>query len=197
MARSDFFITGKPEMDGLLRTDPLALVIGMLLDQQIPMEWAFAGPYKLQERLGHLDCRQIAAMDVEEFVAVFCEFPALHRFPGSMGKRTHELCRHIADVYGGDAAKIWKGARPAVEVFARVRALPGYGEEKAQILMAILAKRFGKKPVGWEEVAGRFADATPRSVADIRDAVSLANVRAFKKEMKAAKKDKQGRPATV
>ncbi len=194
MAKSDFYITGRPEMDGLLRTDPLALVLGMLLDQQVAMELAFAGPYKLLERLGHLDCRTIAAMDVEEFVTVCCIKPAIHRFPGSMGKRAHEVCQHIATNYGGDAGKIWKGVRTGDELFARVRALPGYGEEKAQIFTAILAKRFGKKPEGWETVTGRFADAMPRSVADIHDATSLAKVRAFKKEMKAAKRDKQGRP---
>jgi uncharacterized HhH-GPD family protein len=197
VAKSDFYITGKPDIDNLLRTDPLALVLGMLLDQQVPMEWAFASPARLRERLGHLDATRIAAMTPDEFIAVFCAKPALHRFPASMGKRAHDLCVHVTEEYGGDAGKIWKGVRTGDALFARVRALPGFGQEKAQIFTALLAKRFGKQPPGWEHAAGVFSDAVPRSVADISSAESFARVRAFKKQMKAEARDKPGRVQAV
>lgn len=195
MAKPDFYITGNPDTDGLLRSDPLALVLGMLLDQQVPMEWAFASPARLRERLGHLDATRIAAMSPDAFVAVFSMKPALHRFPASMGKRAHDLCVVVAEEYGGDAGKIWKGVRSGDSLFARVRALPGFGEEKAQIFTALLAKRFGKQPPGWEQAAGVFSDSVPRSVADISSPESFARVRAFKKQMKAEARDKQGRVA--
>jgi uncharacterized HhH-GPD family protein len=188
MATPTLPVTGIPEADHLLVTDPLALLIGMLLDQQVPMEWAFKGPWTLTERLGGLDARSIAAMDPDDFVAVFSEKPALHRFPGSMGKRTHELCTFVAENYDGDAGKIWKGVRTGDELYARLRALPGYGDDKAKIFMAILAKRLGKKPVGWEKAAAPFSDDAPRSVADIGSAEGLLRVREFKKAQKAAAK---------
>jgi len=184
-------ITGDAEADELLVTEPLALVLGMLLDQQVPMEWAFRGPATLKERLGGtLDARAIAAMDPEEFVAVCAAKPAIHRFPGSMGKRAWELCRFVTDRYDGDAERIWKGVRSGETLYERVRELPGYGEEKAKIFVAILAKRMGKRPAGWEEAAAPFSDHEPRSVADVADAESLQRVRQWKKAMKAAKKAK-------
>jgi uncharacterized HhH-GPD family protein len=184
-------ITGDADADDLLVREPLALVLGMLLDQQVPMEWAFRGPATLKERLGGtLDARAIAAMDPEEFVAVCAAKPAIHRFPGSMGKRAWELCRFVTDNYDGDAEKIWKGVRSGDVLYARVRELPGYGEEKAKIFVAILAKRLGKTPAGWEEAAAPFSDEQPRSVADVDSPENLLRVREWKQMMKAAKKAK-------
>lgn len=184
-------ITGDPEADALLVSDPLALVIGMLLDQQITMEMAFRGPARLRERLGGLDAAAIAAMPEAEFLAVFSEKPALHRFPGSMAARTQLLCGYVAATYDGDAAGIWTGVRTGAELFERVRALPGFGDEKAKIFTALLAKRFGVRPRGWQEACAPFSDAEPRSVADIDSPESLARVRAWKKATKAAGKTKQ------
>jgi len=185
-------VTGDPEADRLLVEDPLALVIGMLLDQQVPMEWAFRGPKRLEERLGGtLDCNAIAAMSEDDVVAVFQAKPALHRFPGSMGKRTYALCRYLTDEYDGDAARVWTEASTGDELLARVQALPGYGEEKAKIFVALLAKRFGVRPPGWEQASAPFSDATPRSVADIDSAEALEQVRAWKKAQKAAGKSKR------
>jgi len=184
-------ITGDPVADKLLMTEPLALVIGMLLDQQVPMEWAFKGPATLKERLGgQLDASAIAAMDPEDLVAVFVAKPALHRYPAAMARRAHELCQFLVDHYHGDAAAVWRGVRTGDELYRRVRALPGYGDEKAKIFLAILAKRLGKRPAGWEAAAAPFSDATPRSVADIDSAASLAKVREFKKLKKAQGKGK-------
>lgn len=183
-------VTGVPEADRLLVTDPLALLIGMLLDQQVPMEWAFRGPLTLKERLGGLHTATIAAMDPEDLVAVFVEKPALHRYPAAMARRTHELCQYLTDTYDGDAAKVWKGVRSGDELYRRLRELPGYGEEKAKIFMAILAKRLGKTPTGWEAAAAPFSDEVPRSVADISSPEALAEVRAFKKAQKAKGKSK-------
>ena len=189
------YITGDAAADKLLNTNANALLIGMLLDQQVPMEWAFAGPATLKRRLGHLDPKKIAAMDLDEFVAICCEKPAIHRFPGSMGKRIHAVCEALVTDYRGNAANIWKGVDDADDVYRRLRALPGYGEEKSKIFLAILAKTQGVEPSGWREAAGKFGDDTPRSVADVHDEVSLGKVREWKKAQKAAKKDKQDRPA--
>ena len=188
-------VTGDPEADQLLADDPLALLIGMLLDQQIPMEWAFAGPLKLRERMGgRLDAAEIAAVDPDKFTAIFKGPPALHRFPGSMGKRTQELCQYLVDHHGGDAAAVWTGVEDGHELLARVRALPGFGGEKSKIFTALLAKRFGVRPTGWEEAAAPFSDDEPRSVADIDSAENLQRVRAWKKMMKAQKKAKTDSP---
>lgn len=184
-------VTSNDEANKLLVSDPLALLIGMLLDQQVPMEWAFLGPYTLQQRLGApLDAEAIAAMPVDEVEALFKGKPAMHRYPGSMAKRTHALCEYLIEHYDGDAAKIWRNVKTGAELYARLRALPGYGDEKSKIFMAILAKRLGKRPAGWEEAAAPFSDATPRSVADIDSADSLARVREFKKAKKAEGKGK-------
>ena len=190
--RGTLAITGDRDADRLLNTDPLALLIGMLLDQQVPMEWAFKGPALLKQRLGgKLDADEIASMDSEALVAIFCAKPALHRFPASMARRAHELCVVVAKDYYGNAEKIWKDAKSGEELFTRLRALPGYGDEKSKIFVAILAKRMNVKPTGWDEVAGPFADPTPRSVADIDSPASLAKVREWKKMMKAKGKTKQ------
>jgi len=188
------YITGDERADSLLNGDANALLIGMLLDQQVPMEWAFAGPATLHERLGHLDPARIAAMDVEDFVARCCEKPAIHRFPGSMGKRIHAVCEALVADYDGDAANLWADTDDAGEVYRRLRALPGYGDEKSKIFIALLGKTQGVTPTGWRDAAGTFGDDTPRSVADVHDEVSLGKVREWKKAQKAAKKDKQDRP---
>ena len=195
MAAGTLYITGRADADRLLNTDGTALLVGMLLDQQVPMEWAFTGPATLKERLGHLDAKKIAAMDVDDFVAVCCEKPAIHRFPASMGRRIHELCVALTDSYKGKGENVWKGVTTGAELYTRLRGLPGYGDEKSKIFVAILAKRLGVRPEGWEEAAGRFGDATPRSVADIDSPETLASVREWKKAQKAAKKDKQHRPS--
>lgn len=185
-------VTGDPEADGLLNTDPLALLVGMLLDQQVPMEWAFASPRKLKERLGGtLDAAVIAARPLEELEAAFKGPPALHRFPGSMAKRTQQVAQHLVDHYGGRAEGVWTGVT-GPELYDRLRALPGYGDEKAKIFLALLAKRFDVQPVGWQEVAKPFSDSTHRSVADVESAETLQEVRAFKKMMKAKGKGKDG-----
>jgi len=188
------YITGDAKADKLLNSNANALLIGMLLDQQVPMEWAFSGPATLKQRLGHLDPKKIAAMDVDEFVAVCCEKPAIHRFPGSMGKRIHAVCEALVEDYGGNAANIWKGVDDAAEIYRRLRALPGYGDEKSKIFVALLGKTQGVTPDGWRDAAGKFGDDEPRSVADVHDEISLGKVRDWKKAQKAAKKDKQDNP---
>jgi uncharacterized HhH-GPD family protein len=191
------YITGNAAADSLLNTDPNALLLGMLLDQQVPMEWAFAGPATLKQRLGHLSPVAIAAMDEESFVAICCEKPAIHRFPASMGKRIQQVCAFLVEHHDGDAAKIWTDADTGRDIFRRLKALPGYGDEKSKIFVAILAKTQGVAPDGWREAAGKFGDDVPRSVADIHDEASLAVVRDWKKAQKAAKKDKQDRPLSA
>ena len=184
-------ITGDPASDKLLMTDPLALLLGMLLDQQVPMEWAFRGPATLKGRLGDgFDAASIAAMDPEDLVAVFCAKPALHRYPAAMARRAHELCVFLVEHYDGDAGAVWRNVRSGDELYRRLHELPGYGEEKSKIFMAILAKRMGKRPTGWEEAAAPFSDAVPRSVADIDSPEALAKVREFKKAKKAQGKGK-------
>lgn len=179
-------ITGDPQADRLLSEDPLALVIGMLLDQQIPMEWAFMGPYRLRERLGgDLDAKRIAQLDEAELEALFRQKPSLHRFPASMARRTRSLCAFLVERYGGDAAGLWRTADSGSELLDRLRELPGYGDEKARILLALLAKRFGVAPAGWQEAAAPFGDDTPRSVADIDSPAALERVREWKRARKA------------
>jgi len=183
-------ITGNPDADQLLVEDPLALLLGMLLDQQVPMEWAFTGPFTLRERLGHLDPRRIAVMPVEEFVDVCRDKPAIHRFPKSMGERIHAACEHVVEAYDGQTERIWTEAADAKDLYARLREVPGYGDEKTKIFIAILAKRLDIRPEGWEQAAGPFADDTPRSVADVASEESLMEVRRWKKAQKAKKKSK-------
>ena len=184
-------ITGDAGADRLLNTNPLALLVGMLLDQQVPMEWAFRGPATLVNRLGGLDAGAVADMAPEAFLEACRAKPAIHRFPRSMAGRSQDLCRHLVDHHGGDAADIWRGASDGADLSRRLRALPGYGAEKTMIFVAILAKRMGVAPEGWEAAAGPFADDKPRSVADIDSPEALATVRAWKKAQKAAGKSKQ------
>jgi uncharacterized HhH-GPD family protein len=187
------YITGDTQADALLNEDGTALLIGMLLDQQVPMEWAFTGPATLRTRLGHLDARRIAEMDREEFVAVCCDKPAIHRFPASMGRRIHDLCTTLVAEFEGTGEGVWAGVRTGDELYARLRRLPGFGEEKSRIFVALLAKRMGVKPRGWREAAGVFSDRNPRSAADSTSPATLAEVRDWKKAAKAAKRDKQDR----
>jgi uncharacterized HhH-GPD family protein len=189
----DLYITGDPDADRLLNRDGLALMIGMLLDQQVPMEWAFTGPATLRARLGHLDAKRIAAMPEDDLVAVCCDKPAIHRFPAVMARRIHALCVAVAADHRGKAERIWRDVDSGAELYRRLRELPGFGDEKARIFIALLAKRFGVRPDAWEAAAGPFADDRPRTVADIHDAASLAVVREWKKAQKAAGKDKQDR----
>ena len=192
MATKTMPVTNTPEANELLVTDPLALLIGMLLDQQVPMEWAFLGPYTLRGRFGGtLDAHKIAAMSEEEVIEVFCAKPAVHRYPAVMARRTYELCQALVDHYDGDAGKVWRNVKTGDELYRRLRELPGYGDEKTKIFMAILAKRLGLEPAGWEEAAAPFSDDVPRSVADIDSAESFARVREWKKAKKAAGKSKQ------
>src|SRR5712664_2818921 len=175
--------TQDPAANKLLETDPLALLIGMVLDQQVKMEKAFGGPYELQKRLGRLDAGEIASMDPARLDAVFRERPALHRFPGNMARRVQAMSAVIVEDYGGDAASVWRDARTGDELAARIAKLPGFGEMKTKILVAILAKRFGVKPPGWEKQA-----ATWHSVADVDSVESMAQAREVKREMKAKAK---------
>lgn len=186
VAERSFPVTGDEEVDHLLVSDPLALLLGMLLDQQIPMEKAFRSPYDLRERLGgRLDAAAIASMDLDELLEVFRARPALHRFPGSMGKRAQAMCAHLVEHHGGDAAAVWRDAADGADLLARLRALPGFGDEKARIFVAVLAKRMGVRPPGWEVAAGPFADDQPRSVADIDSRPSFERVREWKRAQKA------------
>jgi uncharacterized HhH-GPD family protein len=191
MAPTGIAVTGDADADRLLNHDPLALLLGMMLDQQVPMEWAFRAPKLLTERIDQFTAKAIVAAGPEALTAAFVAKPALHRFPGSMATRAYALCEHLVDDYGGDASAIWRDVADGNELFTRVRALPGFGDEKTKIFVALLAKRFGVQPAGWEAHAGPFADATPRSVADIDGPESLARVRAWKKQQKAKGRSKQ------
>ena len=186
-------VTGDHDADHLVNTNAFALLVAMLLDLQVPMEWAFAGPATLHARLGHLVPAKIAAMDVDDFVAVCAEKPAIHRFPAAMGRRIHELCTLLAERYDGRAAAVWEGVDSGADLYKRLRELPGYGEEKSKIFVALLAKTQGVAPPGWQDAAGPFGDDVPRSVADIDGPEARAKVREWKKAQKAAKKDKQDR----
>jgi len=181
--------TGDEPADELLAAEPLALLIGMLLDQQVPMERAFHSPYELKERLGgRLDAAGMAAMDPDELAGLFRGPPALHRYPTSMAGRTQDLCRVLVETYDGSAERVWRSARTGKELFSNLRTLPGFGEQKARIFTALLAKRLGVKPPGWEDVAGPYAPTGYFSVADIDGPDGLAAVREHKKAMKAAAK---------
>ncbi len=179
-----------PAADALLAESPLALLLGMLLDQQIPMEVAFAGPKKLADRLGGLDAETIADYDPEKFAALCAETPAVHRFPSSMAKRIQDVARVLVDDYNGDAAAIWQQGNPdGREILVRLKRLPGFGDQKARIFLALLGKQYGLEAPGWREAAGDYGKAgTHMSVADVRDKASLDEVRSYKKQMKAAAK---------
>lgn len=182
-------IAQDPAADALLSESPLALVVGMLLDQQVPMESAFRGPAKLSERLGHLDPAKIAEMEPETFAAVMAQPPAVHRFPGSMGKRVQALCAVIADEYGSDAAAMWRDVDSGDALLRRLQSLPGFGKQKSQIFLALLGKQLGITPRGWAEAAGAYGEPDAfRSVADVVSGDTLLAVRAYKQEQKRAAK---------
>jgi uncharacterized HhH-GPD family protein len=177
--------------DALLSRDPFALLVGMLLDQQIPMEWAFTGPWTIAERLGtsSLDPRIVAGHDPDAFVAVMSGPPAVHRYPASMGARVQKLAAFVVERYDGDASRLWVDAGSGAELKRRLAQLPGFGDQKARIFLALLGKQLGVQPEGWREAAGTYGDdGSRRSVADVVDGESLAEVRAYKKQQKAAAK---------
>lgn len=190
----DLYVTGDDAADALLNRDANALMIGMLLDQQVPLEWAFRGPHTLAERLGHLDVGRLATMDEDELVAAACAPPAIHRFPAVMARRIQALCRALVEDWDGGADALWADGPDGRTLTRRLRALPGFGPEKTKIFVALLAKRFGVRPDGWEDAAGVFADDQPRTIADCAGPEGLAAVRAWKTAQKAAGKDKQDRP---
>ncbi|MFL0712835.1 MAG: HhH-GPD-type base excision DNA repair protein [Microcella pacifica] len=186
----ELHITGDTDADRLLSTEPLALLVGMLLDQQVAMEVAFAGPAKIRERLGAFDARAIAEHDPEQFAALCAQTPAVHRFPGSMAARIQTLCAQLVGEWGGDAAAIWTRGEPdGGEVLKRLKALPGFGEQKARIFLALLGKQYGLEAPGWREASGDYGvEGARRSVADITSPETLAEVRENKRAAKAAKK---------
>ncbi|MEV0897301.1 HhH-GPD-type base excision DNA repair protein [Actinoplanes sp. NPDC049802] len=175
------------EANDLLNRDPLAVTLGIVLDQQITLEKAFTSPWVLAQRLGHEPtAAEIADFDPERLVAIFAEPPALHRFPKAMAARAQEVCRIIADEYDGDPANLWRDAKTGAELYRRILALPGFGKQKAQIFVALLGKLYDVRPEGWREAAGGYGEeGSFKSVADIVDAGSLAKVRAYKKQAKA------------
>jgi uncharacterized HhH-GPD family protein len=186
-----FNITGDAHADQVLTDSPFALLVGMMLDQQYPMEHAFRGPAKVLDRFGSIDPAEIAAADPERFAELSSTPPAIHRFPGSMAARLQELARIVVDQYDGDASRIWSEATDGKDLLRRVQALPGFGKQKSQIFVALLAKQLGIRPEGWEQVVGAYAEDGYRSVADVVDPTSLQKVRDHKKEMKAAARASQ------
>ncbi|MGH3764370.1 MAG: HhH-GPD-type base excision DNA repair protein [Pseudonocardiaceae bacterium] len=179
--------------DALLDRDPLALLLGMLLDQQVPMERAFAAPYQLQQRLGHeLDVHELASYDRDALTELFATPPALHRYPRSMAVRVQDICRALVERYDGDVTGLWRDVADASELLDRLVGLPGYGMQKAQIFVALLGKQRNVKPAGWREVAGPYGDdGVYRSIADVTDADSLAKVREHKQQVKMAARAKR------
>ena len=187
---ANIHITGDDAADALLSENPLALLIGMLLDQQVPMETAFGGPLKIKERLGSFDAGTIAGQEADAFAELFRTPPAVHRYPGNMAARTQALCQAIVDDWDGDASALWTRGEPdGPEVLKRLKALPGFGEQKAKIFVALLGKQYGFTGEGWQQAAGLYGeDGSHRSVADIVDPHSLAQVRETKRAVKAAAK---------
>ena len=185
-------ITGDDHADQVLTDDPFALLVGMMLDQQYPMEHAFRGPHKVLTRFGSIEPVVIAAADPEEFAALCSTPPAIHRFPGSMAARLQELARIVEEEYDGHAERIWTEATDANDLLRRMTSLPGFGKQKSQIFVALLAKQLGVRPDGWEQVVGAYAEDGYRSVADVTDAASLQKVRDFKKAKKAEAKAQAG-----
>ena len=183
------WMTGDDAADRLLDDDPLALLLGMLLDQQVPMETAFVGPAKIADRMGGLDVHRIADADPEQFAALCATPPAVHRYPGSMAGRIQAVARAVVDEYDGDVTRIWTDGDPdGPTVLRRLKALPGFGDQKARIFLALLGKQRGVQPAGWREAAGAYGDDAFRSIADVRDAASLGKVRETKRAAKAAAK---------
>ncbi len=185
-ARPGLHITGDEHADQVLTDDPFALVVGMLLDQQYPMEHAFRGPAKILDRFGTLDPATIAAADPEEFAVMASTPPAIHRYGRSMAGRVQSVAQIVTDTYGGRAERLWTEASSGADLLARVMALPGFGKQKAQIFTALLAKQLDVRPEGWEQAVGDYAEDGYRSVADVTDPESLQKVRDFKKAKRAA-----------
>ena len=181
-------ITGDDHADQVLTDDPFALVLGMMLDQQYPMEHAFRGPAKVLDRFGTLDPARIASADPEEFAEMAATTPAVHRFPGSMATRIQALATLVVEEYDGDTTRLWTGATDGRDLLRRIQQLPGFGKQKAQILLALLAKQLDVRPDGWEAAAGGYAEEGYRSVADVTDPASLQKVRDYKKARKAEAK---------
>lgn len=181
-------IAQDPAADALLDSSDFALLIGMMLDQQFPMEHAFRGPAKIQDRLGSFDVTEVASCPPERFTELASTPPAIHRFPGSMAARMQELARIVLERYEGETSRIWTEAADGKDLMKRLTALPGFGKQKAQIFVALLAKQRGVRPQGWEKAAGDYALEGHRSVADVVDEDSLQKVRDFKKAAKAAAK---------
>jgi len=179
--------TGDPEADALLAADPLALLIGFVLDQQVTVQKAFAGPLELRRRVGTLDPASIATMEPEALAAAFRELPALHRFPGAMATRVQELCALVVRDFGGDAARVWTEARDGADLEARLRALPGIGEMKAKTLVGLLGRRYGVRPPGWEAVAPSYP-----TLADVDSAEALARYQEQKRAWKASQRATTG-----
>ncbi|MBB3040211.1 HhH-GPD-type base excision DNA repair protein [Nocardioides soli] len=181
-------ITGDDHADQVLTDDPFALVVGMMLDQQYPMEHAFRGPAKVLDRFGSIEPARIAAADPEEFAALCSTPPAIHRFPGSMAARLQALAALVEERYDGHAERIWTEAADGKDLLKRVMEMPGFGKQKAQIFVALLAKQLDVRPAGWEAAVGAYAEEGYRSVADVVDTDSLQKVRDYKKQKKAAAK---------
>jgi uncharacterized HhH-GPD family protein len=192
MAPTALHITGDDHADQVLTDDPFALLVGMLLDQQYPMEHAFRGPAKILDRFETLDPATIAAADPEEFAAMASTPPAIHRYGRSMAGRVQELARIVVDTYDGRAERLWTEASSGSDLVARVMSLPGFGKQKAQIFTALLAKQLDVRPEGWEKAVGDYAADGYRSVADVVDPASLQKVRDYKKAKKAAAKASAG-----
>lgn len=189
MPKTSIRIAQDPAADKVLSDSSFALLVGMLLDQQYPMEHAFRGPAKILDRFGSIDPTAIASADPETFAAASATAPAIHRYPGSMAARVQSLAQLVVADYAGDASRVWTEAGDGADLLKRLQALPGYGKQKAQIFVALLAKQLGVKPEGWEKAAGAYSEAGSfRSVADVVDAASLAKVREFKQAAKAAAK---------
>ncbi|MET7638267.1 HhH-GPD-type base excision DNA repair protein [Streptomyces sp. NPDC005438] len=183
------------EADAFLSRSPLAAMIGTLLDQQVPMEWAFTGPYTIARRMGveELDAGAVAAFDPDEFVRLLSDKPAVHRYPGSMAKRVQQLCQYLVEHYDGEVTEVWRDVDSGRELLRRLNELPGFGKQKAQIFLALLGKQLGVRPEGWREAAGAYGEPEAyRSAADITGPESLAKVREHKRELKAAAKAAKG-----
>ena len=178
-------VSGDTNADELINTNPLALLIGMLLDQQVPLEWAFAAPLRLAQRLGgKLEATQIAELNPQLLEAAAVEKPAIHRFPAMMARRIHNMCEYLVDEYGGDPAAVWITETDAAVVYERLVALPGFGPKKAQIFLAILVKRFDQQLSGWESIVGEYATEDLRSVADLGDPDALRRLREKRRNQK-------------
>lgn len=180
--------TGDAKADDLLNNNFLALFIGMLLDQQFPIERAFLGPHRLAQRLGFdLVPSALAELPMEDLIQIFSEKPALHRFPKAMATRTHALCEHLVKHYNDNPSSVWANLSHAAELRQRLLSIPGFGENKTQIFVALLAKRFRVTPHGWEEIAGHYAEAGFHSVADLDSPEALSQLRQQRKEARKAK----------